>query len=63
MSLSTSTWMSDDDIRLGWAVIASRSGSTPLFFSRPEGGGNGVRFPRSADLGEKPNRRSRECFI
>lgn len=26
-----STWMSDDDIRLGWAVIASRSGSTPLF--------------------------------
>ena len=28
-----STWMSEDDIRLGWAVIGSRSGSTPLFFS------------------------------
>ncbi|MCY7917340.1 alpha-amylase [Bacillus vallismortis] len=48
-----STWMSDDDIRLGWAVIASRSGSTPLFFSRPEGGGNGVRFPGKSQIGDR----------
>ncbi|MEG7336407.1 alpha-amylase [Bacillus sp. 0102A] len=48
-----STWMSDDDIRLGWAVIASRSGSTPLFFSRPEGGGNGVRFPGESQIGDR----------
>ncbi|MGF7535919.1 starch-binding protein [Bacillus mexicanus] len=48
-----STWMSDDDIRLGWAVIASRSGSTPLFFSRPEGGGNGVRFPGKTQIGDR----------
>ncbi|PLS08195.1 alpha-amylase [Bacillus halotolerans] len=48
-----STWMSDDDIRLGWAIIASRSGSTPLFFSRPEGGGNGVRFPGKSQLGDR----------
>ncbi|MEW4024939.1 starch-binding protein [Bacillus sp. YAF8] len=48
-----STWMSDDDIRLGWAVIGSRSGSTPLFFSRPEGGGNGVRFPGKSQIGDR----------
>lgn len=48
-----STWMSDDDIRLGWAVIASRSGSTPLFFSRPEGGGNGVRFSGKSQIGDR----------
>lgn len=48
-----STWMSDDDIRLGWAVIASRSGSTPLFFSRPEGGGSGVRFPGKTQIGDR----------
>ncbi len=48
-----STWMSDDDIRLGWAVIASRSGSTPLFFSRPDGGGNGVRFPGKTQIGDR----------
>lgn len=48
-----STWMSEDDIRLGWAVIGSRSGSTPLFFSRPEGGGNGVRFPGKSQIGDR----------
>lgn len=33
------TWQSftEEDITLGWAVIAARSGGTPLFFSRPMG--------------------------
>ena len=29
--------LEDDQIRKGWAVVAARSGGTPLFFSRPDG--------------------------
>lgn len=47
-----STWMSDEDIRLGWAMITARAKGTPLFFSRPVGGGNGVRFPEQSQLGD-----------
>lgn len=32
-----STWMSDEDIKLGWAMITARA-KTPLFFSHPVGG-------------------------
>lgn len=33
------TWaqLTEDDIKYGWAIIAARSGGTPLFFSRPAG--------------------------
>lgn len=33
------TWaqLTEDDVKHAWALIASRSGGTPLFFSRPEG--------------------------
>lgn len=33
------SWASldEDNIKTGWAIIASRSGGTPLFFSRPSG--------------------------
>lgn len=29
--------LTEDDIKHGWAIIAARSGGTPLFFSRPAG--------------------------
>ena len=33
------TWskLSEDDVEVGWAIIAARSGGAPLFFSRPDG--------------------------
>lgn len=31
--------LTEDDVKHGWAIIASRSGGTPLFFSRPAGAG------------------------
>ena len=33
----TSADLDDDLIRKGWAIVAARSGGTPLFFSRPDG--------------------------
>ena len=47
-----STWMNDSDIRLGWAMITARAKGTPLFFSRPVGGGNGTRFPGQSQIGD-----------
>lgn len=47
-----STWMSDEDIRLGWAMITARAKGTPLFFSRPVGGGNGTRFTGQSQIGD-----------
>lgn len=32
-----SAWMTDEQIRLSWAVIAARANGTPLFYSRPDG--------------------------
>lgn len=29
--------LTEDDVKHGWALIAARSGGTPLFFSRPDG--------------------------
>lgn len=49
---SESAWMSDEDLKLGWAMITARAKGTPLFFSRPVGGGNGVRFPEQTKLGD-----------
>lgn len=47
-----STWMNDEDIKLGWAMITARAKGTPLFFSRPVGGGNGNRFPGQSKIGD-----------
>ena len=47
-----STWMSDEDIRLGWAMITARAKGTPLIFSRPVGGGNGTRFTGQSQIGD-----------
>lgn len=51
-----SGWMSDQQIRQCWAVIAARSGGTPLFFSRPDGsdGANGDYWGNN-ELGAKGN--------
>lgn len=51
-SESESAWMSDEDLKLGWAMITARAKGTPLFFSRPVGGGNGVRFPEKTKIGD-----------
>lgn len=51
-SESESAWMSDEDLKLGWAMTTARAKGTPLFFSRPVGGGNGVRFPEQTKLGD-----------
>ncbi|HEM3706349.1 TPA: starch-binding protein [Streptococcus suis] len=51
-SQSESAWMSDEDLKLGWAMITARAKGTPLFFSRPVGGGNGKRFPEQTKLGD-----------
>ena len=32
-----SAWLSNEQIKLCWAVIAARSGGTPLYFNRPAG--------------------------
>ena len=52
----SSAWMSDDEIKIGWAIIAGRAKGTPLFFSRPVGGGGGrgdSRFPEKTKIGDK----------
>lgn len=51
-SESESAWMSDEDLKLGWAMITARAKGTPLFFSRPVGGGNGKRFPEQTKIGD-----------
>ncbi|HFI0093474.1 TPA: starch-binding protein [Streptococcus suis] len=51
-SESESAWMSDEDLKLGWAMITARVKGTPLFFSRPVGGGKGVRFPEQTKIGD-----------
>ncbi len=52
----SSEWMNDEQIKLSWAVIAARSGGTPLFFSRPVGGGGQTwdnRFPELTKMGDR----------
>ena len=51
-SESESAWMSDEDLKLGWAMITACAKGTPLFFSRPVGGGKGVRFPEQTKIGD-----------
>ncbi len=60
------TWsqLTEEDIKHGWAIIAARSGGTPLFFSRPAGsdlenqwgnnkiGEAGSDFYKSAEVAE-----------
>lgn len=47
--------LTNDQIRVGWVLLASRTGGTPLFFSRPDGSspdkiwGNNLVGPRGND--------------
>ncbi|EHI68955.1 alpha-amylase family protein [Streptococcus ictaluri] len=49
-----STKLNDQDIKLGWGIVASRKEGAPLFFSRPRGGGGGndAQFPEKSQLGD-----------
>lgn len=60
-----SAWMSDDEIRVGWAIVASRIGGVPLFFSRPvDGGGrNRLVFPEKTKLGNKGSDLFKDPYI
>lgn len=52
----SSEWMNDEQIKLAWAVIAARKNGTPLFFSRPVGGGGQTwdnRFPGKSQIGDR----------
>lgn len=52
----SSEWMNDEQIKLAWAALAARKASTPLFFSRPVGGGGqnwDNRFPGKTQLGDR----------
>jgi alpha-amylase len=52
----SSQFMTDEQLRLSWAVIAARAGGTPLFFSRPVGGGGRStdnRFPGQSQIGDR----------
>lgn len=52
----SSEWMNDEQIKLAWALIAARKGGTPLFFSRPVGGGGQTwdnRFPEQTKIGDR----------
>ena len=52
----SSAWMTDDEIKVGWPIVAGRAKGTPLFFSRPVGGGGGQgdnRFPEKTKIGDK----------
>lgn len=48
-----STNLTDQDITLGWSLIASRKEGAPLFYSRPVGGGGqNDRFPGQSEIGD-----------
>jgi len=47
-------YLTNEKIKLAWALIASRKATTPLFFSRPLGGGGGhPQFPNRSQLGDE----------
>lgn len=51
----SSQWMTDEQLKLAWAVVCARNGGTPLFFSRPVGGGGTSwdnRFPEITKMGD-----------
>lgn len=49
---SQSTWMTEDNVKMAWAFVTARAKGTPLFYARPKGAGNYVRFPGQNKLGE-----------
>ena len=48
-----STYLTNDQIRFGWAVVGARAGGAPLFFNRPKAsGGNQPQFAEASQLGD-----------
>ena len=48
-----STYLTNDQIRFGWAVVGAREGGAPLFFNRPKAsGGNQPQFAEASQLGD-----------
>ncbi|OUM68745.1 carbohydrate-binding module family 26 protein [Piromyces sp. E2] len=51
-----SVWLTNDQIKLAWALLVARNSTTPLFFSRPVGGGGSnddSRFPGKSFIGDE----------
>ncbi len=49
-----SAHLTNAQLRMGWALIAARSGGTPLFFSRPQGK-EATQFPGDSKIGDIGN--------
>ena len=50
-----SVWMTDEDIKLGWAAITAREKTTTVFYDRPLGAGGTTydsRFPGLTQIGD-----------
>lgn len=51
-----SVWMTDEDLKLGWAAITARANTTTFMFNRPLGAGGtdyDSRFPGLSQIGDK----------
>lgn len=66
----TSAWLNDNEIRVGWAIVAGRAAGVPLFFSRPVGGGGRdnlgrfePQFPEKTKLGDKGSDLFKDPYI
>ncbi len=46
--------LTNEQIRLGWAIITARAGGTPLFFNRPQGQ-EATQFPNASKIGDIGN--------
>jgi len=49
-------WLTSEQIKLAWALLAARKSTTPLFFSRPVGAGgtkDDSRFPGKSFIGDE----------
>lgn len=62
---SASYWMNDNEIKVGWAIVASRACGLPLFFSRPVDGGGKDKlvFPETTKLGDKGSDLFKDPYI
>ena len=65
-----SAWLNDNEIRVGWAIVAGRAAGMPLFFSRPVGGGGRniidkykSQFPEITKIGDKGSDLFKDPYI
>ena len=48
-----STYLTNDQIVFGWAIVGSRKAGAPLYFNRPVGsGGTNAQFAEQSQLGD-----------